>query len=95
MPTNSSIRGKSLRAVTNDIADGFLTVNPLFLKPLDSDSIGGLYHEIQQTQVSIRNEKFPVNDTRLIRLRNLKLQRLQQAIMIMKNFARERRLALV
>lgn len=94
MPT-SSIRGKSLKAITNDIADGYLTVNPLFLKPLDGDSVNGLYHEIQQTQVTIRNEKFPANDTRLIRLRNLRLQRLQLALMIMKNFARERRLVLV
>ena len=37
----SSIRGKSLKAMAYDIADGYVTVNPLFLKPLDIDSLTG------------------------------------------------------
>lgn len=90
-----SVRGKSLKAVTFDIADGYITVNPLFLKPLDIESLTGLYHEIMQTQVAIRGEKFPMSDSQAIRSRNVKLQRLQTAIMIMKNFARERRIMLV
>ena len=94
MPT-SSIRGKSLKAVTYDIADGYITVNPLFLKPLDTDSLTGLYHEIIQTQVLIRSEKFPTSDAVAIRSRNVRLQRLHSALMIIKNFARERRIIIV
>jgi hypothetical protein len=92
MPT---IRGKSLKAVTFDIAEGYVVVNPLFLKPLDSASLKGLYHEIVKTQTVIRSEKFPHNDAKAIRWRNTRLTRLHSASMIIKNFARERRIIIV
>ena len=92
MPT---IRGKSLRAIAYDIAEGYVVVNPLFLKPLEEESLKGLYHEMIKAQVEIRGEKFPQGDTRAIRWRNTRLQRLNSASMILKNFARERRIIIV
>jgi hypothetical protein len=92
MPT---IRGKSLKAITYDIAEGYVIVNPLFLKPLDNDSLKGLYHELMKTQTEIRGGKFPHGDTQAIRWRNTRLQRLYAALMIIKNFARERRIILI
>ena len=91
MPT---IRGKSLKAITYDIAEGYVVVNPLFLKALDDESLKGIYHEIMKTQIEIRGEKFPHGDTQAIRWRNTRLQRLHSALMIIKNFARERRIIL-
>lgn len=92
MPT---IRGKSLKAITYDIAEGYVVVNPIFLKPLDDDSLKGLYHELMKTQTGIRGEKFPHCDAQAIRWRNTRLQRLYAALMIIKNFARERRIILI
>jgi len=90
-----SIRGKSLKAVAYDIADGYVTVNPLFLKPLDVDSLTGLYHEIMQVQIAIRGEKVILSDQPALRMRNVRLQRLYSSLMIIKNFARERRIILI
>jgi hypothetical protein len=90
-----TIRGKSLKAITYDIAEGYVVVNPIFLKPLDDDSLKGLYHEVVKTQTEIRSEKFPHGDTQAIRWRNTKLQRLYSASMIIRNFARERRIILI
>jgi hypothetical protein len=90
-----TIRGKSLKAITYDIAEGYVVVNPIFLKPLDDDSLKGLYHEVVKTQTEIRGEKFPHGDTQAIRWRNTKLQRLYSASMIIRNFARERRIILI
>ena len=92
MPT---IRGRSLKAITYDIAEGYIAVNPIFLKSLDEDSLKELYHEIMTTQKKIRSEKFPHSDPQAIRWRNTRLQRLYSALMILKNFARERRIILV
>lgn len=92
MPT---IRGKSLKAIAYDISEGYLTVNPIFLKSLDNESLKGLNNEILKAQSEIRGEKFPHNDTQSIRWRNLRLQRLHQALIIIKNFARERKILLV
>jgi hypothetical protein len=91
----STIRGKSLKAITFDIADGYVVVNPLFLKSLEKDALQGLYHELMRAQIGIRSDKFPHGDPQAIRWRNTKLQRLNSASMILKNFARERRIILV
>ena len=85
-----SLRGKSLAAVSKDIAEGYVIVNPLFLKPLDAETLKGLYQQIIKIQVEIRSEKFPFKDIASIRYRNIRLQRLHTALMIIKTFAKER-----
>ncbi|MBI5196551.1 MAG: hypothetical protein HZA10_09530 [Nitrospirae bacterium] len=86
----TDIRGKSILAVARDIADGYVIVNPLFLKPLGSESLKELCLNIIRVQTEIKGEKFPYNDVAAIRVRNMKLQRLHSALMIIRNFARER-----
>ncbi len=86
------IRGKSFKAVAMDIAEGYVAINPIFLKPLDEESLKGLYQEVTKVQSEIRGERFPHTDTQAIRLRNTRLQRLHSASMIIRNFARERRI---
>jgi len=92
MPT---IRGKSLKAIAYDISEGYIVVNPLFLKSLDNESLKGLHKEISMALIAIRTEKFPTGDIQAIRWRNTRLQRLNAALMILRNFARERRIILI
>ncbi len=89
-----NVRGKSLKATIRDVAEGYVVVNPLFLKSFDPESLRDFYVEISKIQTEIRGEKFPAHDILAIRSRNLKLQRLFAATMIIRNFARERRLPL-
>lgn len=86
----NTLRGKSLVAISKDIADGYITVNPLFLRPLDSESLDKLYKQIMKLQIEIRGEKFPYGDVYAIRQRNIKLQRLHNSLIVIKNFAKER-----
>jgi hypothetical protein len=92
MPT---IRGKSLKAIAFDIAEGYVVVNPIFLKSIDVESLKGLLNELMRAQIEIRSGKFPTGDTQAIRWRNTRLQRLNSSLMILKNFARERRIVLL
>ncbi len=85
-----SLRGKSLIAVSRDIADGFIIVNPLFLKPLDEEALKGLYQQIMKVQIETRGRKFPFNNVPAIRVRNMRLQRLYTSLMIIKNFAKDK-----
>jgi len=87
----ANIRGKSLKALTVDIAEGYIAVNPIFLKSFEPEQLKEIYMEISKTLNDIRGERFPTNDLTAIRLRNLKLQRLHSASMIIRNFAKERR----
>jgi hypothetical protein len=89
-----NVRGKSLKAVVRDVAEGYVAVNPIFLKPFDAQTLQVFYGEMSRVQVEIRAEKFPAHDVAAIRNRNLRLQRLYSAIMIIRNYARERRILL-
>ena len=90
----SGFRGKSLRAVTNDVAEGLVSINPLFLKKFDKDMLKDLYESVNKTMTLVRNEKVVLSDTVALRMRNLKLQRLHNALIVIKNSAREKRIPL-
>jgi hypothetical protein len=91
----TTVRGKSLKATAFDIAEGYIIVNPLFLKSIENESLRGLYQEIAKAQIEIRGEKFPHGDPQSIRSRNIRLQRLNSALVILRNFARERKIVIV
>lgn len=90
----ANIRGKSYKAIAYDVAEGYIAVNPIFLKPLEPEVIKELYEELVKIQAAIRAEKIKHGDIEAIRWRNMRLQRLHSASMIIKNFVRERRLRL-
>lgn len=91
----ASIRGKSLKAICFDVSEGYATVNPIFLKSFDKDLLKDFYQELSKAQNDIRGESFPTKDTAAIRTRNLKLQRLYSATMIIRAFAKSRRIPLI
>jgi len=90
----SQLRGKSLSAIAKDVADGFITFNPLLIKRLDGSAYKELLQQLKKVQQEARASKFPLHDTDGIRKRNMRLQRLNQAITILEHEARERRLSL-
>lgn len=79
-------RSKSLLAIVSDIAEGFIAVNPIFLKKFSDKELKELQEAIIKKERQIRAEKFPFNEPLLIRKRNMKLQRLSQAMVVIKNF---------
>ena len=89
------IRGKSPKAVAYDISEGYIAVNPLFLKPLGDEELKELYAEIIRAQAEVRADRFPHSDVMAIRRRNVRLSKLHSAAMIIRNFARGRRTILL
>jgi hypothetical protein len=90
----SGFRGKSMRSVATDVAEGYVSVNPLFLKKFDKDMVKELYDNLNKSLTSTRNEKLDLTDQSALRTRNMKLQRLHNAIIILRNTAREKRIPL-
>lgn len=88
------VRGKSIAAVATDIADGFIFLNPLILKGFAPETYKELYYQMKKIQTAVRTEKFPTHDQAAIRSRNLRLQRLHQAIVVLQNAARMKKVAL-
>lgn len=88
------IKGKGFIAVVNDIADGFLYLNPIVLKKYDIETYKTLYHNLKKQQKTVRLEPFPANDIPKIRKRNIRLQRLHTAIMILEHSAKAKRMSI-
>lgn len=90
----SGFRGKSMRVVAIDVAEGYISVNPLFLKKFDKDMVKELYDHLNKSLTGTRNEKIDFSNLMVLRTRNLKLQRLHNAIIVLRNIAREKRIPL-
>jgi hypothetical protein len=90
----SGFRGKSMKAVAYDVAEGYVSVNPLFLKKFDKDMLKDLFENLTKAMTSTRNEKLDLSDQASVRTRNMKLQRLHNALIILRNTAREKRIPL-
>ena len=92
--SGSVFRGKSMRVVAVDVAEGYVSVNPLFLKKFDKDMIKELYDHLNKALTATRNEKIDLANQTSVRMRNMRLQRLHNAMIIMRNTAREKRIPL-
>ncbi|MFI5303584.1 MAG: hypothetical protein ACHQYP_02205 [Nitrospiria bacterium] len=89
------LNGKSLDAITKDIEEGYFVLNPLTIKKLETEHFKPLHLAIRKEMISVRGEAFPSNDQPGIRRRNGRLQRLRQALAILENIAKEKRIKLV
>jgi hypothetical protein len=90
----SGFKGKSMKAVAVDIAEGYISVNPLFLKKFDKDMVKDLYEHLNKAMTGTRNEKLDPTNQAAVRNRNMKLQRLHNAMIVLRNVAREKRIPL-
>jgi hypothetical protein len=94
MAEEGGFRGKSMKAIASDVAEGYITVNPLFVKKFDKDMIKGLYENLSKGMTGIRNEKIIYTDTIALRQRNMRLQRMHNALIVLRSIAREKRIPL-
>jgi len=90
----SIFRGKSMRVVAVDVAEGYISVNPLFLKKFDKDMVKELNDHLNKALTGTRNEKIDMTNQVALRTRNMKLQRLHNAMIVLRNVAREKRIPL-
>jgi len=90
----TQIQGKSVIAIAKDVRDGYVYLSSLYFKKFDQDSFKNLHHILKKIQKELRSEKFPLNDIQRLRTRNQKLQRLHQAMMVVENAAKEKKIYL-
>jgi hypothetical protein len=92
--TGGGVGGKSMKAVANDVGEGYMSINPLVLKKFDKDMIKDLFEHLTKAMNAARNVAVPLNDIIAMRQKNMKLQRLHNSIIILRNTAREKRIPL-
>lgn len=85
------LKGKNIEFVAKEIAEGYVFVNPIYLKKFSPEIMKKLLAACNKIAVLIRNEKYPTGDPEGIKRRSVKLSRLNNAITVMKHFAKQRR----
>ena len=90
----SGFRGKSMKQIATDVADGYISINPLFLKKFDTDMLKELHEFLTKAMNAARNIPVITNDPLSIRNKNVKLQRLHNSLIIIRHIAREKRIPL-
>ena len=88
------IRGNPL-ALAKDIADGYVFVNPLFFKKFEESDYRELYQNLVKVQKMIRAEAPDLKDHRAVRQRNLRLQRLNNSLVVLKHQCRKKKILLI
>jgi hypothetical protein len=87
------IRGNPL-GLAKDIADGYIFVNPIFLKKFSEKDYRDLYHNLEKVQKMFRSEVPDFKDHLEVRQRNMRLQRLNSSLMIIKHQCRKKKILL-
>lgn len=90
----NQIKGKAIIAVANDISEGFFYLNAMVLKKYELETYKTLYQQLKKKQREIRSESFPSHNIIKIRKRNIRLQRIHTAVMILEHAAKMNRVSL-
>lgn len=77
-----------------DIAKGFAMITAATIKQYTPAELKAMIVNIGIIQREIRGEQVPLDDTMAIKEKNQRLQRLNQALLIITSYARQRRIAL-
>lgn len=85
---------RNYKSLANDISEGMIAVNPIFLKHFQGDEFTQLFKALDRKLAEIRGEPFPYGQAEPIRRRNIKIQRLHSSMMIIRNFAREKKIVI-
>jgi hypothetical protein len=88
-----AISGNPL-AMARDIGEGFLSLSPAALKRYTPADLKTIHQSLQQVLRDARGEATPQDDQEAVRRKNLRLQRLNQAIMALANHCRQHRIPL-
>jgi hypothetical protein len=69
-------------------------LNPLVMKNFTPDAYRALFHQLRKVQMEVRTERFPFHNAEMIRKRNMRLQRLYQALSVLQNSAKVKKVLL-
>lgn len=86
-----AISGNPL-AMARDIGEGFHSLTPVALKKYTPTDLKIINTSLNQVLRDVRGQVPPAGDAEAIRKKNLRMQRLNQALMMLANYCRQHRI---
>jgi hypothetical protein len=84
----------SPKKMAQDVAEGFLMLSPPMLRNYAPVDIKTILVNLALVTRELRQEQFPLDDIMALKLRNMKLSRLNQAETVIRAYCQKRRLPL-
>ena len=84
----------SPKKIGQDIAEGFFTLTPPLLKLYTPGDLRIIVANINIVARDLRQETIPLDDVMAIKARNMKLSRLNQALVVIQAFCKKKRIPL-
>jgi hypothetical protein len=84
----------SPKSLAMDIADGFTTLSPATLRRYTAADIKIIHSNLNLVLREVRGEVIPAEDQAGIKKRNLRAQRINQALLMLSNYCRQQRIIL-
>lgn len=82
------------KSLAIDIADGFTTLSPTALRRYTAADIKIVHSNLNLVLREVRGEVIPVEDQAGIKKKNLRVQRINQALLMLSNYCRQQRIIL-
>ncbi|BCR06000.1 hypothetical protein DESUT3_30690 [Desulfuromonas versatilis] len=82
----------SPKKMAQDIADGFLSLSPPMLKPYTAADLKTILANLAMVARELRQEQIPQEDVMALKAKNMKLSRLNQAEVVIRAYAKKKRL---
>ena len=77
-----------------EIADGYIAINPVYLKKFSPGTLRVIHRELHKKMISVRAERTDFADIKQVRDRNLKMSRINNAIRMIQAYCKERKIPL-
>ncbi len=84
----------SPKAFARDIAEGYVDLTPLVLKKFTQAEIKTIHINLNLLLREVRGQGVPQDDIPAIRHKNLRLQRLNQAILVLHTYCKQHKIPL-
>jgi len=80
------------KKIAQDIAEGFMSLSPPGLKKYTAADLKVILTNLAIVQREVRSIQIPAEDALLIKAKNMRVSRLRQAEMVLRNFCKKMRL---
>lgn len=86
-----TIQGNPLQ-MARDISEGFYLISSATLKSMSPSDLKTIKQSVAIVQREIRAEQVPLEDIMAIKKKNMKLQRLNQTLMVINSYCKQKRI---
>ncbi len=80
------------KKMAQDVAQGFMSLSPPMLKPYTAADLKTILMNLALVARELRQEQIPQDDVMAAKARNMKLSRLNQAEVVIRAYAKKKRI---